>query len=116
MNTARAVLVTLCCLILLTSSCSRMIEADVINGNIERGNTVVEAIKHYQEDHGSLPEQLDILLPDYLSEIPKTITGGSYTFTLSYIDIYMLCFDVPGAHPGCCYLHRHEAWDCSYGD
>jgi len=93
-----------------------MTKAGVINRNIERGNVIVGAINHYQEDHGSLPEQLDILVPDYLPEIPRTITGGSYEFILSSIDIYMLCFDVPGANPGCCYLRRHEAWDCSYGD
>jgi len=43
--------------------------------------------------------------------------GGTFEYSLSRIDGgYYLCFGLRGRkHQGCCYLPRHDLWDCSPG-
>jgi hypothetical protein len=40
-----------------------------------RGAEVVRALTAYHQDHGTYPEELDALVPDYLSEVPQPTWG-----------------------------------------
>lgn len=39
---------------------------------MESSQPLVAAIEQYRKDHGEFPRSLELLIPDYLSEIPKT--------------------------------------------
>ena len=48
---------------------------------ISNGNKIVSAIEKYFHENGAYPSSLEILVPDYISEIPKT--GYKRTYLLS---------------------------------
>ena len=41
----------------------------------EIGNTIVIALEQYKNDHGQYPDQLSLLVPHYLSNIPDHLVG-----------------------------------------
>ena len=43
----------------------------------QRSQSLVEAIQSYEQTHGNPPDSLQQLVPEFLSEIPKTGMGGS---------------------------------------
>jgi hypothetical protein len=49
----------------------------------ERGNIIIEALAEYNKDHGDYPEELNELVPDYLSEIPSTGWARSLDYSYS---------------------------------
>lgn len=49
---------------------------------LEKGNKIVSALEAYRAEKGGLPESLDDLVPQYLSEIPKT--GMKRRYLLSF--------------------------------
>jgi hypothetical protein len=114
--TKRSILLLCGCLLpLLTSGCRST--ADEINANIDRGNPIVQAIAKYRQDHGEFPQQLDMLIPIYLPEIPQTTRGESFEYKLDRLQGYYLCFDVfTKRNFGCCYNKRLDFWDCGFGD
>lgn len=108
----KLIVITRCwLLVLLISACASTV--DELRANQEQGRKIVQAINQYAQDHSQLPEHLDGLTPNYLSTIPKTVAGRDFTYTLSSLDGYLLCFEDGGK---CCYLQRHKLWDCSPGD
>jgi hypothetical protein len=106
------------CLVLavLVLPCGCQQQTATIEGEEERANSIVQAITQYKEDYNQYPEQLAVLMPDYLSSIPKTMVGKDYTYIVSEVDGYLLCFDAPKSQANCCYLPRFEKWDCSFGE
>jgi hypothetical protein len=91
---------------------------DEVSANIGRASAIIAAIDAYEEMEGRLPQQLATLVPTYLSDIPSTATGGSFTYERDdrFGQGYYLCFDVSVTqHPGCCYHRRLMVWDCSGG-
>lgn len=74
---------------------------------------VIAGLEEYKADHGSYPEKLDQLIPDYLSSVPtKTAElefsyfsdGKSYRFSFHYIG--------PGMNT-CDYAPEAKEWKCS---
>jgi hypothetical protein len=87
-----------------------------IRSNTEVANSIVNAIDHFELDEGQLPLQLEALVPDYLTSIPKTTDGGTFGYAVDSLDGYYLCFDVVSLpNLGCCYNDRLQLWDCSFG-
>ncbi|MBT6321900.1 MAG: hypothetical protein HOJ31_06910 [Anaerolineae bacterium] len=54
----------------------------------KQGDNIVNAIEKYYENEGDYPESLADLLPNYLDEIPVTITQKAFSYELS--DYYTL--------------------------
>jgi hypothetical protein len=102
-------------LILITSACT--IPVNEIRANQERAGKIIKAINSYEQDQGQFPAQLDFLVPTYLSQVPKTITGHDFIYQLDNLDGYYLSFYVKSQQNlGCSYIYRLENWDCSFGD
>ena len=43
--------------------------------------TVAQALEAYHEDHGSYPEKLEVLIPEYLNSVPPCPSAGQITYT-----------------------------------
>lgn len=89
-----------------------------VSSNVVRASPIIAAIDAYEETEGRLPQQLAALVPTYLSDVPRTVTGDDFTYRRDdrFGQGYYLCFDVSvRTHPGCCYHHRVKVWDCSGG-
>jgi hypothetical protein len=113
MSSCQTKLILLGCLLVLSlSSC--LSKDDEIKVNQERGNKIVQAINDYQREQGQFPKQLDLLVPNYLSEIPKTISGYDFEYGLDDLDGYYLGFDIQRGN-GCGYAPRFQVWDCTGG-
>ena len=74
---------------------------------------VIDALESYKADHGSYPETLTALVPEYLPAAPTktdeldfsySSTGGSYRFSFHYIG--------PGMN-SCTFAPESKEWDCS---
>jgi hypothetical protein len=87
-----------------------------IGANKEQANEIIQAIDSYKQDHDGFPESLDVLVPTYLSEIARTITGQDFVYEVHDLQGYYLCFDPTSkSNVRCCYHRRLEIWDCSMG-
>ena len=53
---------------------------------ISNGNKLVSAIENYFHENGNYPATLEILVPDYIGEIPKTGYKRTYLFSLKIED------------------------------
>ncbi len=49
---------------------------------ILNGNKIVSAVEKYFRENGDYPSSLEILVPDYIDEIPKTGYKRTYLFSL----------------------------------
>lgn len=115
MSTRNIVIIFCYLFILITSACTT--PSDEIRANQERASEIIKAINSYEQDYGQFPEQLDVLVPKYLSQLPKTIMGEMFTYSPDHLDGYYLIFDVVSKQNlGCRYIYRLQGWDCSYGD
>jgi hypothetical protein len=92
-----------------------------INDGIERGNVIIRAIEAYHADQGHYPSTLGILVPDYLAEVPVTVTDQAFMYRLFdgtgplSAEVYWLAFKVlRRAHTSCTYYRRLDYWDCNY--
>jgi len=92
-----------------------------INIGIERGNQIIAAIEAYYQVEGEYAPSLNSLVPDYLAEIPVTITGQHFFYrpfgdeSVLAQEIYWVAFDVTRQeHVACIYLRRLETWDCNF--
>src|SRR5688572_13489767 len=99
-------------LLLVLLGCSTYDEDKLMAENMEIGNPLVEAIHLYHDEEGELPEELDDLVPAFLTEVPLTTEGARFGYSQSEEDMFSLCFPVRG-EPGCCYIQRFEVWECA---
>jgi hypothetical protein len=99
---------------MMISSCtfSQKLSPEDIRLNQAQGNRIVQAISHYQRDHNQLPTTLDLLIPTYLTSLPRPFAGDDFSYHLTSLDGYYLCFQQIN---GCCYNARLAFWDCSPG-
>lgn len=74
---------------------------------------IIAALEQYKADHGSYPEKLAELAPDYLPAAPSktdeldfsySSTGDNYKFSFHYYG--------PGMNT-CTYTPEEKEWDCS---
>lgn len=88
-----------------------------IKSGFEIGQTIIQAIDSYFKDVGRYPDKLDDLVPNYISEIPKTITDQEYEYFLANPEIenlftYRLSFVVSlKLNTGCSYFFP-GGWEC----
>jgi hypothetical protein len=94
---------------LILSACTG--EADLIQINQQRGREIAGAIEAYEEAHGRLPDRLEALAPTYLAEIPKTVKGQDFDYTLSEEAGYHLSFEVE-ENLKCNFDPHFEMWEC----
>ena len=74
---------------------------------------VIAALELYRANHGSYPEKLAELVPDYLSEVPTRTTALEFSYSSDGAG-YRLSFHYIG--PGmntCTYTPEKKSWDCS---
>ncbi len=113
----RAVLA--CCLLVvavLACEGSHISVEDEIRANEKTARPILQAIEAYKTGHGRLPEAITQLAPEYLSEVPSTVGGGTFEYKLDEVDGYYLCFRLAARRDrGCCYIPRWALWDCSPG-
>ncbi len=91
--------------------------------NDNRDNQVVAqpiiiALNEYQQQNNDeYPQDLNDLVPDYLTALPKTIRGEEFQYYPDENEGYYLCFGIgtKGKY-GCCYNQRLASWDCTNGD
>jgi hypothetical protein len=92
-----------------------------INDGIERGNLLIVAIESYHSAEGHYPSALSVLVPDYISEVPLTVTEQPFMYRLFdgnsplAQEVYWLAFKVlRRAHTACTYYRRLDYWDCNF--
>ncbi len=92
-----------------------------INDGIERGNRLIVAIEAYRSAEGHYPSTLSVLVPDYISAIPLTVTEQTFMYRLFddssplAQEVYWLAFKVlRRAHTACTYFRRLDYWDCNF--
>lgn len=106
-----------CAIDLLCCSCRAYNEKDEITLNQAQGQGVIQAIEDYRMQKGSLPQDLNALVPDYLTELPQTIYQEPFSYYRESARQYYLCFEVTAEkNMGCCYSSRLTSWDCGFGD
>jgi hypothetical protein len=107
-------------LLLMLSACMSKVKAEEsMKKNQVQAQDLIKAINTYHQQRGQLPEQLDVLVPDYLNELPVTIENQEFAYNTVDVADYHLCFYIPRTKNwGCCYIHRLERWDCflDFGD
>ena len=83
--------------------------------NMARAQIIVDSLDRYYSENGSLPETLDLLVPDYLPEIPKTTDDQDFRYEFDIPEGYLITFDVSRGQY-CSYISRWELWDCGLYD
>lgn len=103
-----------------TSTIQLSVDAEIADG-IERGNRIVEAIEAYITAKGFYPAALDDLVPDYLLELPLTITDQPFFYrvfertTVMSPELYWVSFRVVSqSNVTCTYYRRLQTWDCNF--
>jgi hypothetical protein len=90
---------------------------EIIKANQERASEIIGALARYQQAHGQFPDQLDLLVPTYLTHIPATLSGQNFEYEPDDLEGYYLLFQVDSDKSlGCGYNQRLKGWDCSRGD
>lgn len=95
-----------------------LISQEIAEGK-KQGDNIVNAIEKYYENEGDYPETLGDLLPNYLDEIPVTITQQTFSYELSDHFTYMLIFEIERKSTDdviwfCGYIRRYEFWECGH--
>ncbi|MBN2501779.1 MAG: hypothetical protein JXB38_13445 [Anaerolineales bacterium] len=103
-----------------TMSLTREWINEEIKSGKEQLEMIIQAIEQYYEDTGAYPESLDALIPDYLDEIPLTITGQQFEYGLFDHYIYIVKFEIarkrnPDTNSVwlCGYIRSSDLWECS---
>lgn len=103
-----------------TTAAPLSVELEIEDG-MERGNRVVQAIEAYTSANGFFPASLDDLVPDYLTELPFTVTDQPFFYrvfdrtTVMSPEIYWVSFRVAGQrNVTCTYYRRLQYWDCNF--
>jgi type II secretory pathway pseudopilin PulG len=89
------VLITLaiCCVLLVgLTVVSEVAGARSVEKSKARGEFIAHALEQFAADHGTYPKELDDLVPDYLSKIPRPTvgtrrweySGGEQSFSLLF--------------------------------
>ena len=106
----------------LPAGASTLSAADAeINDGIARGNLIVQAVEAYTQSNGFYPSALSDLVPNYLTELPVTVSGEPFFYrvfertTVMAPEIYWVSFRVmTQEHVTCTYFRRLEYWDCNF--
>ena len=95
-----------------TSQISTMAEID---SGKQQVVLIVEAIEDYFDKNEEYPKTLNELVPDYLDEIPKTITNQDFQYWLSEVDNFIVAYPLKtkNNHYMCGYIKKMEEWECS---
>ena len=84
--------------------------------NQDAAEPILIALEEHNSNHGRYPDNLNDLIPIFLSEVPKTINGKEFEYSLDKVDRYMFCFNRYEPNlSGCCYYRYLETWDCTPG-
>jgi hypothetical protein len=81
-----------------------------------KGQIVIDAIELYRTENHTLPEKIEDLIPDYLPQVPKTITGNKIEYKSDGI-YYIVEFGLRkrgDAESTCVFDERLSFWDCSF--
>lgn len=73
---------------------------------------VIAALEKFKSDHGSYPDELAGLVPDYLSEIPTTTGELDFSYTRNG-ESYAFSFHYRGPGLNTCTYTPEEKWRCS---
>jgi hypothetical protein len=75
---------------------------------------IILAIEKYKVDHNQYPDKLDMLIPDYLSEIPQTSDAYNFFYHKDALGAIIL-FSTPGTPMGGYrYNLDKKSWACVY--
>ncbi len=74
---------------------------------------VITALNKYHETHGDYPTVLEMLIPDYLGQVPKEVNGYPIEYTKTETS-YSLRFSYAGPGMNHCAYTPENRWDC-YG-
>lgn len=103
-----------------TSTIQLSVDTEIADG-IERGNRIVEAIEAYITAKGFYPATLDDIVPNYLPELPLTITNQPFFYrvfertTVMSPELYWVSFRVVSqSNVTCTYYRRLQTWDCNF--
>ena len=109
----KRILMILSLAVICLSSCSS--DGQIEATNQANANKVIGALYKYKQSHNSFPNDLKVLVPNYISEIPVTTGGQEFIYKTNASDGFFLYFDVR-EHFGCGYTDRFKQWECSSGD
>lgn len=96
--------------------CTRKLRSDTGLDMISSGTRIVGALDAYREQTGQYPDQLEALLPDYLSDIPECKIGNAWHYgTRMNGREYMLGFGCGNdAYPGYVFDSATGDWEADY--
>lgn len=102
-------------LLMLTLSLFACMEASGEGRKAEEGyqlsEEVIAALEQYHADNGEYPEQLDQLIPTYLTAIPTGEFVDGFTYTREG-DSYILTFAYVGRCINICDYRPEQGWVC----
>lgn len=99
---------------LIPTKVVNMSRDDETRAGVATGYKIINALDRYYQDNQQYPEQLSDLKPKYLEEIPLTITGQPFSYSLlkspDALYPYVLGFDLATTNLafGCAY----PGWEC----
>jgi len=109
----RRLLVVIGGLLCSLAACDVSMSSTETHTNRTRGEVIVQAIDQYVHDKHHLPDQLDLLVPKYLAELPETTREQAFLYRNNIrTEGYELCFTV-SQRRSCCYISRYPVWDCT---
>ena len=106
-------------LLLLSLACtlipSTTKNEEIIDGK-KKAEIVILAVEQYKTKNGHYPERMNELLPEFLKEIPITITGHPIEYQVDgdYYIVGFLLKKRAKIQESCGYIRRLSAWECSY--
>jgi len=80
----------------------------------QRAKPLIAALNDYHRQHGHYPQNLDMLVPTYLTELLITTSGAMFEYESLFGADYALYFDVGRRDkPSCSYASFEPTWQCN---
>ncbi len=114
-NLLRVFTILLC--ILCTLGCNSPDDTENVNQNQARSVPLLNAIYKYKVDQGLFPTDVDVLLNDYILQLPRTVNGNEYQYKLSPrkdANHFVLTFDMKN-DAYCSFRSDLDDWECGFG-
>jgi hypothetical protein len=78
-----------------------------------QATVVLRGLESYRGDHGAYPEDLEALVPEYLSKLPLLSNGSPFDYQRLGAN-YRLTFNYTNPFPIHCTYEPATRWDCDW--
>ncbi len=100
-----------CLIVILLVSCTS--KTDTRQVSEARAQKIIDSLYAYELSFGTFPDQLDVLVPEYMDRIPTTARDEQFLYSVNQSVGFYLSFEID-SHRGCTYTDKYKIWDCDY--